>query len=266
MSNLLAFSFGQVSVRTLGTPDAPMFVASDICSALSFTNSRKALADHVDPEDMIKVEINTNGGRQTVNCVNESGLYALIFGSKLESAKRFKRWVTTEVLPTIRKTGQYSLPVGLSSEDQYQVRKAIKARALSCSVHYQTLYNALYDYFNIASYKDLTHDQLKEALSFIESYDLSSKTVKALPPKDGVVFSSYETKCLMVMIYLVNYLFRPQLAHYQQFLETVHSPLASKFYDLLTDPSLGVIENALIRNGHDLKELDCFKNYLALNR
>ena len=64
---------------------------------LGYSNARKAIYTHVDPEDRIKAEIDTKGGKQTVNCVNESGLYALIFGSKLESAKRFKRWVTSEV-------------------------------------------------------------------------------------------------------------------------------------------------------------------------
>lgn len=96
----LTFSFENSSVRTLGTPEAPLFVATDICKALSHSNPRKAIADLVDPEDIVKAEITDSMGRtQTVNCVTESGLYALIFGSKLESAKRFKRWVTSEVLP-----------------------------------------------------------------------------------------------------------------------------------------------------------------------
>lgn len=161
MSKLTIFSFENCKIRTLGTPESPLFVAIDVATALGFQKPSNGVAQHVDHEDLIKSEITHNIGRkQTVNCVNESGLYALIFGSKLESAKRFKRWVTSEVLPAIRKTGQYTLPVGLTTDEQYQVRKAIKARALNCAVHYQTIYNALYDYFNVASYKDLTHDQL----------------------------------------------------------------------------------------------------------
>ena len=80
-------------------------MALDICKALGFTNHRKAISDHVDPEDVVKSVVETNGGKQEINCVNESGMYALIFGSKLPSAKRFKKWVTSEVLPAIRKTG-----------------------------------------------------------------------------------------------------------------------------------------------------------------
>lgn len=106
---LAIFSFESSQVRTLGTAESPLFVAIDIAVALGYQNAKDALSRHVDPEDLTKQEIETKGGRQTVNCVNESGLYALIFGSKLESAKRFKRWITSEVLPALRKTGSYSL-------------------------------------------------------------------------------------------------------------------------------------------------------------
>ena len=99
------FSFENIQVRTLGTSEFPLFVANDIAKALGYQNLVRTVNDRVDPEDLFKSEIETNGGRQLVNCVNESGLYALIFGSKLESAKRFKRWVTSEVLPAIRKNG-----------------------------------------------------------------------------------------------------------------------------------------------------------------
>ena len=78
------------------------------CAALELTNPHKALADHVDTDDLTQREVTDNLGRkQLTNHVNESGLYALIFGSRKESAKRFKRWVTSEVLPAIRKDGYY---------------------------------------------------------------------------------------------------------------------------------------------------------------
>ena len=109
MTALAIFSFENAQVRTLGTPETPLFVAIDIAKALGFKDQTNAIKLHVDPEDLTKQEIETKGGRQTVNCINESGLYALIFGSKLESAKRFKRWITSEVLPALRKTGSYSL-------------------------------------------------------------------------------------------------------------------------------------------------------------
>ena len=98
--------FGQV--RAAGTAEDPVFCASDICRALGYTNGRKAGLDHCDEGDVTKRDTPTSSGTQSMTFVNESGLYALIFGSKMESAKQFKKWVTSEVLPTIRKTGAYA--------------------------------------------------------------------------------------------------------------------------------------------------------------
>ena len=97
--------FGQV--RTVTIDGEPWFVGKDVAEALGYTNSRKAIADHVDEEDKGVTKCYTLGGIQNLIAINESGVYALIFGSKLESAKKFKHWVTSEVLPAIRKNGAY---------------------------------------------------------------------------------------------------------------------------------------------------------------
>lgn len=99
--------FGKI--RTVEKDDVPWLVGKDVAQALGYVNPRKALSDHVDSEDKTDgVTIRDSIGReQKPILINESGLYALIFGSKLESARRFKRWVTSEVLPAIRKTGAY---------------------------------------------------------------------------------------------------------------------------------------------------------------
>lgn len=96
-------------IRTTKISGSPWFVAKDIAEALGYSNPRKAVYDHVSPEDKGVTKWSTPGGAQEVTVINESGLYALIFGSKKESAKRFKRWVTAEVLPEIRKTGSYQI-------------------------------------------------------------------------------------------------------------------------------------------------------------
>lgn len=85
----------------------PWFVGKDVASALGFTNPRDAIATHVFKEDKGVEIIDTLGGKQKMTIINESGLYALVFGSRLETAKQFKHWVTAEVLPAIRKTGGY---------------------------------------------------------------------------------------------------------------------------------------------------------------
>lgn len=98
--------FGEV--RTLTISNEPWFVGKDVAAALGYGRATKAIQDHVDDDDKDEVPIQDSIGRmQKTPVINESGLYALIFGSKLESAQRFKHWVTSEVLPVIRKTGGY---------------------------------------------------------------------------------------------------------------------------------------------------------------
>lgn len=100
--------FGEI--RTMEINGEPWFVGKDIAAALGYSNTRKALIDHVDDEDRTGgVTIRDSIGReQKPTIINESGMYSLILGSKLEGAKRFKRWVTSEVLPSIRKTGAFA--------------------------------------------------------------------------------------------------------------------------------------------------------------
>ena len=102
--------FGEV--RTCQVNNQIMFVGKDVATALGYSNTRKALLDHVDKEDRLDgVTIRDSIGRnQLAVFINESGLYSLILSSKLPQAKAFKRWVTSEVLPSIRKTGRYELP------------------------------------------------------------------------------------------------------------------------------------------------------------
>ncbi|WP_347559980.1 BRO family protein [Clostridium sp. AM29-11AC] len=100
--------FGQV--KTLIINNEPWFVGKDVANALGYGKGKSlnnAVSNHVTNEDKGVTEIMTPGGKQKTIIINESGLYALIFGSKLESAQRFKHWVTSEVLPSIRKTGGY---------------------------------------------------------------------------------------------------------------------------------------------------------------
>lgn len=98
--------FGEI--RTVSINDEPWFVGKDVATALGYERATKAIQDHVSEEDKDEVPIQDSIGRmQKTPIINESGLYALIFGSKLESAQRFKRWVTSEVLPSIRKHGGY---------------------------------------------------------------------------------------------------------------------------------------------------------------
>lgn len=103
-------AFGQV--RVIVKDGEPWFVGKDVAEVLGYSNTRQALASHVDPEDKTSVQILDSGSnyKSKATIINESGLYALILSSKLPSAKQFKRWVTSEVLPTIRKHKMYLTP------------------------------------------------------------------------------------------------------------------------------------------------------------
>lgn len=108
--NITPFNFEQQEIRTLVIEDNPWFVGKDVAIVLGYRNHTDALIRHVDEEDKDGVVIHDSMGReQKPTIINESGLYSLILRSKLESAKTFKRWVTSEVLPTLRKTGIYSI-------------------------------------------------------------------------------------------------------------------------------------------------------------
>ncbi len=97
------------SIRTMVIDNEPWFVGKDVAVALGYTNPSKALADHVDEEDKLNNESLLSLGQRGGWLINESGLYSLIFSSQLPSAKKFKRWMTSEVLPSIRKTGRYEI-------------------------------------------------------------------------------------------------------------------------------------------------------------
>lgn len=117
MSELQIFNhpdFGQV--RTVTLNDEPWFVGKDVARVLGYKNPQEAIRTHVDPDDKGVSEILTPGGKQQIPVINESGLYSLILSSKLPRAKEFKRWVTSEVLPSIRKTGAYRSGTALDAE------------------------------------------------------------------------------------------------------------------------------------------------------
>ena len=110
------FYFEQNEVRTILVNDEPYFVGKDVAEVLGYRNTQKAILNHVDEEDKGITKWDTLGGKQNMTIINESGLYSLILKSKLPSARKFKRWVTSEVLPSIRKNGAY-----LTDQKAYEI-------------------------------------------------------------------------------------------------------------------------------------------------
>lgn len=108
-TEIQTFNFNSNPVRTLTDENGePWFVAKDVCDVLNYTNASKAISDHVDAEDKLNNESLSSLGQRGGWLINESGLYSLVLSSKLPTAKEFKRWITHEVLPTIRKHGIYA--------------------------------------------------------------------------------------------------------------------------------------------------------------
>lgn len=279
MSIPACFSFENSQVRTLGTPDLPLFVAIDVASALGFQKPSNAVSQHVDSEDLIKQEITDKLGRaQTVNCVNESGLYALIFGSKLESAKRFKRWVTSEVLPAIRKTGRYEAPTTITPAEQRAIQREVAIRAHKTASNYRTIYRAIKARYQIARYDQLPRTQLEDCLDFIREVELDVPEVPhTTRPDDGgcphcglhpipagsIVLSAHEAENLRTFVYYWRYLFREDLETVLKLMRLLQSPFAPRFYEAVTSMNLGSIENMLDRHGYSVRQLSCYRALTA---
>lgn len=278
MSIPSVFSFENAQVRALGTPDLPLFVAVDAAGALGYKDKTNAIKQHVDPEDLIKSEIETAGGRQVVNCVNESGLYALIFGSKLESAKRFKRWVTSEVLPAIRKTGRYEAQETITPAEQRAIQREVAIRAHKTASNYRTIYRAIKARYQIARYDQLPRTQLEDCLDFIREVELDVPEVPhTAHPDDGgcphcglhpipagsIVLSAHEAENLRTFVYYWRYLFREDLETVLKLMRLLQSPFAPRFYEAVTSMNIGSIEALLERNGYSVKQLSCYRALTA---
>ena len=280
----ISFSFENCAVRTLGNPEIPLFVALDVATALGYKNPKVAPSQHVDAEDLIKAEIDTKGGRQTVNCVNESGLYALIFGSKLPSAKRFKRWVTSEVLPAIRKTGHYECPAQpqyLTDQQCWAIQSAVGKRARGQGAHFQTIYRALKARFQVPTYTRILSKDFEAAIAFIETCELRAPVRQETAPQltkqddlcphcglrpiphDSIVLSASEAESLLTFIYYVRFLFRDANDLIYQLLRAVNSPMAGKFWDALHEVNWGRMLDTLARHGHDIRDMKCYQHFIS---
>lgn len=129
MSNIKIYEnieFGKIRVEEIGQD--PWFVANDVCKVLGYSNPRSAISNHVFAEDKGVENIDTLGGKQSMTIINESGLYSLIFSSRLDIAKKFKHWITSEVIPSIRKNGGYIANQENLSDDELMAKALLVAQ------------------------------------------------------------------------------------------------------------------------------------------
>lgn len=269
MSNTLAFTFENTSLTILGDILNPLFIAKQICDVLGFANHKDAIKNHVDPEDVCKIEILDRLNRkQLVNCVNESGLYALIFGSKLPKAKQFKRWVTNEVLPAIRRAGRYEVPTGdtITNAQQVAIQQAVARRAKKTAVYYQTIYRAIKVRYQIPRYTELKQSQFEDCLRFIETVDLSVPEAPTTTPPETerpqrYVVDADFLRTLQVFCYYHRYLFRKPMMQATRVMLALDVPDASKLWDVVNNLNFVELERSLDDLGFSVKDLDCYKHW-----
>ncbi len=182
MNELMIFenpTFGQV--RTIEIDNEPWFVGKDVAEALGYSNPQKAIRDHVDEEDKGVNESFTPGGKQKLPVINESGLYSLILSSKLPGAKEFKRWVTSEVIPSIRKTGGYTLKPKPMTEYQQMMADTRRRNARVQSARILTQL--------AEQYKGSTYEQILHAYA---TKELTGKFLLPLPKLEEKTYSATE--------------------------------------------------------------------------
>ncbi len=271
---LSIFNFESAQVRTLGTAETPLFVAIDIAVALGYKNPKVAASQHVDPEDITSQEIlDSLGRKQTVNCVNESGLYALIFGSQLESAKRFKRWVTNEVLPAIRKQGRFECPAAdhippayLTLEHQYAIQSEVAKRVHKDDVRYQTVYQALKARFRVPKYTCILDRDFEAAVHFIRTCNLRVPDVPEQKPEPQVkTYTVTETflERVRAFVYYWRYLHRADLERFLCLMQSLNSPYAAQFAEAIKNLNLILLEGNLEQLGFPVKELPAYKTLMS---
>lgn len=275
--SIVQFSFESSSIRTLGDAISPLFVAADVAAILGYGSTKDATRI-LDDDEKQTVSIDTNGGKQSMTAVTESGLYAMIFKSKRPEAKRFRKWVTSEVLPAIRKTGRYEAQETITPAEQRAIQREVAIHAHKTSSNYRTIYRAIKARYQIARYDQLPRTQLEDCLDFIREVELDVPEVPhTTRPNDGgcphcglhpipagsIVLSAHEAENLRTFVYYWRYLFREDLETVLKLMRLLQSPFAPRFYEAVTSMNLGSIEALLERNGYSVRQLSCYRALTA---
>ena len=203
-SQLSTFNFESNSIRTLAIDNEPWFVAKDVCDAIGLTNSRMSLIALDEDEKGVSL-IYTHSGKQEMNIVSESGMYTLILRCRDAVKKgsvphRFRKWVTAEVLPTIRKTGKYESKTSVN--DRTGLRNAVNMLVSKKGLIYSDAYHLVHQRFNVESIEDLTLEQLPQAVEYVHKIILEGEliTEAELPSSEkkfSFEFTKYELQQLI---------------------------------------------------------------------
>lgn len=272
MSKQLAqqFLFNTRPIRVFDLNGNPWFVASDIAKCLGLSNPSKAMSA-LRSSEYTRIKAPHGGA---ILIVSESGMYTMILRSDSAikegtQAFNFRVWVTEELLPSIRKTGSYTMPSDtIDVTQQYLVRTAVSRLAKNSSLAYQRVYHELYERFKVPRYQELKKTDFANVMKFLQASDLLDGMDEPVtpPPQDsGAVLSKDEMKLIQTAVYLRSYLFKPIEDAFYHFLVSAKSPLAPRAWECFHDLNFQLLEPVLDKHGYSVKELPQYK-HLVLNR
>lgn len=212
-SNVIPFKFGKRQVRTLLIDDQPWFVAADVSSALEYRIAGD-MTRNLDEDEKGTQIVRTPGGDQEMLVINESGLYSAILRSRKAEAKRFKKWVTSEVLPAIRKHGRYEDTQGvmtpmvdelLGKAGAMRLSNVMRCRVAKLDAEHQRsatakLASALHARFDVPRMELIPADQMDAACNFVASYAIEGEYIPAQKHADGIQLDQFETASLYMLM------------------------------------------------------------------
>ena len=171
MNQVQYFNFNQNAIQVINKNGEAWFIASEVAAMLGYRDSYN-MTRILDNDEKGTHNVSTLGGNQDVSVINESGFYHAAFKSRKPEVKPFRKWVTSEVLPTIRKTGGYQITPKTTADDRTGLRQAVAALVGRKGIDYSSAYSMIHQRFNVEAIEDIPADKLPEAVAYVHALTL----------------------------------------------------------------------------------------------
>ena len=184
-NSVQSFNFNQNQIQVINKNGEAWFIASEVAAMLGYRDSYN-MTRILDNDEKGTHNVSTLGGNQDVSVINESGFYHAAFKSRKPEVKPFRKWVTSEVLPTIRKTGGYQIGQKTTADDRTPLRQAVAALVGRKGIDYSSAYSMIHQRFNVGAIEDLPAEKLPEAVAYVHALTLHTGLtgeVLDAPPK-----------------------------------------------------------------------------------
>ena len=183
-NSVQSFNFNQNQIQVINKNGEAWFIASEVAAMLGYRDSYN-MTRILDNDEKGTHNVSTLGGNQDVSVINESGFYHAAFKSRKPEVKPFRKWVTSEVLPTIRKTGGYQVEQKTTADDRTPLRQAVAALVGRKGIDYSTAYGMIHQRFNVGAIEDIPAEKLPEAVAYVHALTLhtglTGEVLDALP-------------------------------------------------------------------------------------